>query len=128
MRQNTKIFEGLFDRFGDKPEAYDDVLIPIKRELERFLVSRQKSKGTNVTCLASDYGMPTIVWEKGDTDFRSLEQIVTERIQQLDPRCHNVKCHIDYKDSEIILSVALNVTPPWQREPIEFAIDMAIAS
>ncbi len=81
-----------------------------------------------MTCLASDYGMPTIVWERGDTNFRSLEQIVIERIQQLDPRCHNIKCHIDYKDSEIVLSLSLEVIPPWQREPIEFAIDIPIAS
>jgi hypothetical protein len=127
MKRNAKVFEGLFDKFGDKQAGYQDILVPIKRELERFLMSRQKSRGTNVTCLASDYGMPTIVWEKGEANFRNLEQIVIERIHQLDPRCHNMKCHLAYKDSEIIMSLSLDVTPPWQREPVEFTMAMPIA-
>lgn len=127
MRQNAKVFEGLFDKFGDKQVVYQDVLVPIKRELARFMMSRQKSKGSNVTCLASDYGMPTILWEKGEANFRHLEKIVAERIQRLDPRCHNIKCHLTYKESEIIMTLSLDITPPWQREPIEFSIDMPIA-
>lgn len=127
MRQNAKVFEGLFDKFGDTQEKYQDILIPIKRELERFITSRQKSRGVNVTCLASDYGMPTIVWEKGEINFRNLEQTVIERLQHLDPRCQNIKCHLVYKDSEILMTISLNVTPPWQREPIEFVMDIPIA-
>lgn len=122
-----KVFESLFDKFGEKRGAHQDILVPIKRELERFLVSRQKSRGSNVTCLASDYGMPAIVWEKGESNFRTLERVVTERIQHLDPRCHNIKCHLAYKDSEIIMTLSLDVTPPWQREPIEFAMNIPIA-
>lgn len=127
MKQNTKVFESLFDKFGVKQVAYQDILVPIKRELERFLVSRQKSRGSNVTCLASDYGMPTVVWEKGESNFRALERIVVERIQHLDPRCHNITCRLAYKDSEITMTLSLDVTPPWQREPIEFAMNMPIA-
>ncbi len=127
MKQNTKVFEGLFDKFGTTQAAYQDILVPIKRELERFLASRQKSRGTNVTSLASDYGMPTIVWEKGESNFKVLEKIIIERIQHLDPRCHNMKCLLTYKDREIIMTLSLDVTPPWQREPIEFAMNIPIA-
>lgn len=127
MIQNTKIFEGLFDKFGDKQVVCQDVLTPIRRELERFMMSRQKSRGQNVMSLASDYGMPTVLWEKGETNFRRLEQIIIERIQHLDPRCHNLKCHMTYKDSEIVMSLSLDVTPPWQREPIEFSMDIPVA-
>lgn len=123
MRQSAKVFEGLFDKFGDTPAKYEDVLVPIKRELARFMMSRQKSRGQNTTCLASDYGMPNIVWEKGESNFRNVEQIVIKRIQHLDPRCHNIKCHLAYKDSQIIMTLALDITPPWQREPIEFSMD-----
>lgn len=127
MRQNAKVFEGLFDKFGDEQTKYQDILMPIKRELERFMMSRQKSRGTNVTCLASDYGMPTIVWEKGESNFRSLEQTVIDRIQHLDPRCQNIKCHLSYKNCEIVMNLSLDITPPWQREPIEFSMDIPIA-
>lgn len=127
MKQNVKVFEGLFDKFGDEQAIYQDVLAPIKRELERFIMSRQKSHGPHVTCLASDYGMPLIVWEKGEANFKRLEQTVVERIQHLDPRCHNIRCHLIYKNSEIIMMLSLDVTPPWQREPIEFMMDIPIA-
>lgn len=127
MKQNAKVFEGLFDKFGDTQVKCHDVLVPIKRELERFMISRQKSRGPNVTCLASDYGMPTIIWEKGESNFRNLEQIVIKRIQQLDQRCHNIKCHLTYKNSEIVMTLSLDVTPSWQREPIEFSMDMPVA-
>ena len=122
------MFEGLFDKFGDEPLAYDDVLVPIKRELARFMMSRQKSRGANPTCLASDYGMPVTVWEQGETNLRNLEQIITDRIEQLDPRCKNVVCHLTLKDSVIDLSISLSVTHPWQREPIVFSMNIPVGN
>lgn len=128
MKQNTKVFEGLFDKFGDQQTPYLDILAPIKRELARFMMSRQKSRETYITNLASDYGMPTIIWEKSVSNFKDLEQTIVERIQQIDKRCQNIKCHVNYNASEIILSLSLDVTPPSQREPIKFCMDMPIPS
>lgn len=123
MKQNTRIFDGLFDKFGEDASRREDILAPIKRELERFLVSRQKSRGQNVTSIASDYGVPTDVWEKGITNLRTLEQIIVTRIQQLDPRCQNTTCKLAYKNSAIVMDISLTITPPWQREPIIFTMN-----
>jgi|GEM_PF-6709551 len=128
MKQNTKVFEGLFDKFGDNPVCCDDILAPIKRELARFLTSRQKSRGVNKTCLASDYGMPIVVWEKNGANLRDLEQTITDRIQQLDPRCQNVACHLSLDDGVIDLSISLSVISPRQREPHIFAMSLPIKS
>ena len=123
MKKNIDVFSGLFDKFGRDWMKETDVLGPIKRDLEKFLSSRHKSKSTNGITVASDFGIPDMIWVKNETDRRALSLIIERRIQQMDPRLNKVECEIKHNKDQLNLTVSTNITVPWQREPIHFVME-----
>ncbi len=120
MQQNTKVFDGLFDKFNKDDRDYTDIFLPVKRELGYFFISRQKTKNLTTPPIASNYGMPLSVWEQDTRDMNKLSKMIQDRLHQTDARLRKLNCKVSYKGTSIVLDCQANLKPPRERKPIVF--------